>query len=114
MARAAGLEDLGTQAGLGWIDAMIKAIESRLPALQAVVGQVWAGLGGQGRIDALAPVGVLGRVDGSTRPAERGGPVTINMYGPWNVRNDKDIEAIGERVADYLARRTATTKRMQR
>lgn len=50
-----------------------------------------------------------------TRPAERGGgPVTINMYGPWNVRNEKDIEIIGERVADYLARRTATTKRLQR
>ncbi len=105
---------LGAEAGLGWIDAMIKAIESRLPALQAAVGQVWSELSGQGRSDALAPVGVLGRVEPSTRPAERNGPVTINMYGPWNVRNEKDIEAIGEWVADYLARRTATTKRMQR
>ena len=102
---------LGADAGMNWIEAMIKAIQSRLPALRETTAQAWEMLQ-PSRPNMLAPA----YAGYSTRPSEpaREMPVTINMYGPWNVRNDKDIEAIGERVADYLARRTATTKRMQR
>jgi TP901 family phage tail tape measure protein len=104
--------DLGAQAGLGWIDAMIKAIESRLPALQAAVGQVWSELGGQGRSDALiGRAGASDRSEPSTRAGERG-PVTINLNGPWNVSNDMDAQRIAEIVGDVLAGKAITNKRM--
>ncbi len=49
MADVLGMDtaSLGADAGLGWIDAMIKAIESRLPALQSTASEVWSALGGQ-------------------------------------------------------------------
>jgi TP901 family phage tail tape measure protein len=104
---------LGADAGMNWVDAMIKAIQARLPSLRETTAQAWDMLQPNPKnMMALAYAGG----GGAGRPAEpaRETPVTINMYGPWNVRNEQDIEVIGEKVADYLARRTATTKRMQR
>lgn len=102
---------LGMEAGLNWIEAMIKAVSSRLPALEEVTGAAW------GMMRPGQPQLALAGAQGAGRPSAAdggGGPVTINMYGPWHVREDRDIEEIGRRVADYLTRETAITKRMVR
>lgn len=104
--------DLGAQAGLGWIDAMIKAIESRLPALQAAASQVWSELGGQGRSDALVSRGGVLERSEPARPSERGGPVTINLNGPWNVSGEMDAQRIAEIIGEVLAGKAITNKRM--
>jgi len=97
---------LGAEAGLNWIEAMIKAITSRLPALGEAAGQALGTLSGGGN-----------RLDGapsSTRPSEpaRGGPVTINLNGPWHVSGEMDAAKIAEIIGEVLAGRAQTNRRL--
>lgn len=97
---------LGAEAGTNWIEAMIKAISARLPALSEVTGQAAAALGGNGsgRLDVMP----------STRPSEPAGrgPVTINLNGPWHVANEMDAAKIAEIVGEVLAGKAVTARRM--
>lgn len=103
---------LGMDAGLSWIDAMIKAIQSRLPALGDVTAQALGVLGGdtiKGQA-ALAGAG-MGRPNEPSGGPERG-PVTINMYGPWNVSNEMDAKRVAEIIGEVLAGKAVTNKRL--
>jgi hypothetical protein len=102
---------LGAEAGLGWIDAMIKAIESRLPALQAAASEVWSSLGGQAGGAGFAGRPAVAEAGGG-RSEARGGPVTINLYGPWQVSNEMDAQQVAEIIGEVLAGRAITNKRM--
>lgn len=56
----------------------------------------------------------LGRLTPATARigAAVGGPVTVNISGPWYVREEADIERIAAAVAEVLGRRAATNRRM--
>lgn len=104
---------LGMDAGLSWIDAMIKAIQSRLPALGDVTAQALGVLGGdtiKGQA-ALAGAG-MGRPNEPSGGPERRGPVTINMYGPWNVSNEMDAKRVAEIIGEVLAGKAVTNARL--
>lgn len=103
---------LGMDAGLSWIDALIKAIQSRLPALGDATAQALGVLGGdtiKGQA-ALAGAG-MGRPSTPSGGPERG-PVTINLNGPWNVSNEMDAKRIAEIVGEVLAGRAQTNRRL--
>jgi hypothetical protein len=102
---------LGAQAGLNWIDAMIKAITSRLPALSDAAGQAFGTLGG-GKVNSqLAQAG-----RGTGRPSEpagqTGGPITINLNGPWQMSSEMDAKRVAEIIGEVLAGKAVTNKRM--
>jgi TP901 family phage tail tape measure protein len=113
MADVLGMDtaSLGADAGLGWIDAMIKAIESRLPALQSTASEVWSALGGQAGNEKLTGRPAVAEPGGG-RNETRGGPVTINLNGPWQVSGEMDAQRIAEIIGDVLAGKAITNKRM--
>ncbi len=102
--------DLGAQAGISWIEAMIKAIQSRLPALGETTAQAWKMLADQAG-PGLNRGGVMDRSE-PARPGERGGPITINLNGPWNVSGEMDAQRIAEIVGEVLAGKAVVNKRM--
>lgn len=103
---------LGMDAGLSWIDAMIKAIQSRLPALGDATAQALGVLGGENLKGQLALAGAgMGRPSEPAGGSERG-PVTLNLNGPWYVSNEMDAKRIAEIVSEVLAGKAVTNKRL--
>lgn len=94
----------GITLGRNWIDGIVTGIRQGLPDLQSAI---------DGAIDRLygklnLPTGNNGRLEGG----QAAQAVTVNLYGPWNVRDQGDIEAIAQRVAEMLGQRTAAVRRV--
>jgi len=54
----------------------------------------------------------MGRPNEPSGGPERRGPVTINMYGPWNVSNEMDAKRVAEIIGEVLAGKAVTNARL--